>query len=243
MDESELKFKLENFEGPMDLLLALVKDKKMDINDIDLSKLASEYLKLIDKLKNNNIDLASEYLVIASTLIQIKAKLILNDPEEEKAIEKDKQELLKQLVEYQKFKEISKSLKEKEDQRRHFFIKKTHNYDYFKEDEDPSKLSGSSDMIKLIMSLRKMFERINANRLRQTTIEKFNLSPADRRLQLIELFKKKDPTFEEIFSVPTINHFVVTMLTILDMARKQEVILIQEKQFGDIKIKKGAINE
>ena len=243
MEENELKFKLENFEGPMDLLLTLVKEKKMDIHDIDLSKLASEYLKLIDKLKTKNIDLASEYLVIASTLIQIKAKLILNNPEEEKSIEKDKQELLKQLIEYQKFKEISKSLKDKEEQRRDFFIKKTHDYANFKQEEDPSKLSGSSDMIKLIMSLRKMFERVNANRLRQTTIEKFNLSPATRRLQLIELFKQKNPTFEEIFSVPTLNHFVVTMLTILDMARKQEVILIQEEQFGDIKIRKGVINE
>ena len=244
MREEELNLQINNFEGPLDLLLSLVKDKQMDVFEIDLSELASKYLELIDSLKEHDIDLASEYLVMAATLIQLKAKMLLENPAEKEIISKEKEEILKQLVQYQQFKKISYELREKEAKRKNIFIKDTESYEPFQPEIDESKLDGKSDAVKLIIALRKMFERVNAKRMRETTIEKFNLSPADRRIELLELFKKKEePSFEEIFSVPSMNHFVVTMITILDMARKQEVKLNQNEQFGTITIKKGVINE
>lgn len=244
MYEEELELQIDNFEGPLDLLLSLVKEKQMDLFDIDLAELAESYLKLISSLKETNLDLASEYLVMAATLIQLKAKMLLEDPNTMKQVEAEKADLLKQLSEYQQFKKISQELREKEFKRKNIFIKDTSNYDEFQYEVDETKLDGKSDAIKLIMAMRKMFERTNAKRLRETTIEKFNLSPADRRLELIELFKhKNDISFEDVFSVPSMNHFVVTMLTLLDMSRKQEVILHQDEQFGTISIRKGEINE
>lgn len=241
---SELELQIENFEGPLDLLLSLVKEKQMDIFSIDLAELASSYLKLIDSLKETNLDLASEYLVMAATLIQLKARMLLEDPSSQKQVEEEKADLLKQLSEYQQFKKISKELREKEIKRANIFIKDISNYDNFQYEVDESKLDGKSDAIKLIMAMRKMFERTNARKLKETTIEKFNLSPAERRIELIQLLNENDsPTFDEIFSVPSINHFVVTMLTLLDMSRKQEIILHQDQQFGKITIQKGVINE
>ncbi len=236
---------INNFNGPLDLLLELIKDKKVDIFDIDLSELATEYVKLIDSLKNTNFDLAAEYLVMATSLIQLKAKLLLENPEEKQEIEKEKAEILRQLIEHQQFKKIAADLKLKEQERSNLYIKTPENYAPFELPHDESKLDGSSDAIKLIIQMRKMFERVHAKRLRETTIDNFNLSPAERRLEIIKIIKNSSlkSLFYEIFDVPTINHFVITMLTILDMSRKQELIIEQDKQFGDIIIKKGVINE
>lgn len=244
MQREELNLQLKNFDGPLDLLLSLVRDKHMNLLEIDLAELATEYLKMIDVLKDQDIDLASEYLVMAATLLQLKAKMLLERPDQQEEVKKEKEDILRQLAEYQQFKKISNDLRNKEELRKGIFIKAVSNYSPFAYEVDETKLDGKSDAIKLIIALRKMFERVNASKLRETTIEKFNLSPADRRLELIKLFKSKDDvTFEDIFSVPSMNHFVITMLTILDMSRRQELILNQDNQFGEIKIQKGVINE
>lgn len=242
--EKELNLNIKNFDGPLDLLLSLVKDKHMDIFDIDLAELASSYLKMINTLKDQDFDLASEYLVMAATLVQLKAKMLLEAPDQKAEVLKEKEDILRQLAEYQQFKKISQELRTKEELRGNIFIKEVSDYTPYAYDVDESQLDGKSDAIKLIITLRKMFERVNASKLRETTIEKFNLSPADRRIELIKLFKEKEHvTFDDIFSVPSINHFVVTMLTILDMSRRQELILEQDEQFGEIAIKKGVFNE
>lgn len=244
MQREELNLKLNNFDGPLDLLLSLVKDKHMDVLEIDLAELATEYLKMIEVLKDQDIDLASEYLVMAATLLQLKAKMLLERPDQKEEVKKEKEDILRQLAEYQQFKKISSELRSKEELRKGIYIKTASDYTPYAYQVDESKLDGKSDAIKLIIALRKMFERVNASKLRETTIEKFNLSPADRRIELIKLFKtKQEVTFEDIFSVPSMNHFVVTMLTILDMSRRQELILTQDEQFGEIRIMKGQIDE
>jgi len=216
----------------------------MDIFSIDVSELASAYLKVIEQLKDTDIDLASEYLVMATSLLQLKSKMLLETPGEEESIEQERKSILSKLAEYQQFKKIASELKQKEAERKKIYTKDTHDYAPYQPEVDPTQLDGTSDAVKLVQVMRKMFERLHAQKLRSTTIEKFNLSPADRRLELIELLKTTDnPTFEQIFDVPTINHFTVTVLTVLDMARKQELILDQDTQFGDIKIRKGEINE
>lgn len=243
MEDRDIQLSIENYDGPLDLLLELIKDKKMDIFDIDLAELATEYLQIIDSLKDTDIDLAGEYLVMAATLIQIKARSLLEIPDDE-VMKEEKGDILKRLVEYQQFKQVAEKLKSQEVSRHDIFIKNTEDYEEYQAPDDPSILDGHIDPVKLIIQLRKMFERRNAQMLRTTTIEKFNLSPAQRRLEILALIKEKPNFgFEDIFSVPSMNHFVLTMLTILDMSRKQELILAQDEQYGDITIKKGVIND
>ena len=243
IDDNEHNLNLSNFNGPIDLLLSLVRDKQMNIMDINLIELANEYIKVIDKIKRQNIDLASEYLLMASTLLQIKANTILAPPEINKTVEASKKNLLKKLVERQQFKNVSTILRTKEKERTNIFIKNQSPVGNYQYKIDESHLDGTLDAVKIITSLRRMFERTNANKMRQATITKFKFSPAERRAQIIDLLKKKATlTFEEIFSVPTMNHFVVTVVTILDMARKQELVIKQKNQFSDIWIKRGDID-
>ncbi|UUM19313.1 segregation/condensation protein A [Mycoplasma sp. 1018B] len=238
--DKKYDIKLENFDGPMDLLLALVQDKNIDIMSVDLAELATEYLRIIDNLKENEIDVAGDYLVMAATLLALKTKMLLYTPEEKPEIEEDKREILSRLYEYQQFKEISKALREQEGFRKEIFIKKSSNMDEFLIDDDKSLLEGHSNPLKLITVLRKMFERSFANQLKKTKLEHFNLTPKDQIPYILNLFdENENVTFEMIFNQPSLNHFVITLMAILDLARRQIIKLTQKEQFGIITFEKG----
>ncbi len=240
MQEQEYQINLNNYNGPLDLLLELVKDKKMDLFSIDLSELATDYLRLINQIKAEDIDVASEYLVMAATLLQIKARMLLDSPKEKVKNDEDQKLLIQRLAEYQQFKQFSVLLKEKEQERKKLHIKGHEEYSRFERPVDETKLDGASDPVKLIMVLRKMFERTRADSLRSGTISSINISPEERADELRIMLETKDElTFEEVFTVPTMKHFTVTLLALLDMARLQEVTLKQDEQFGDIRILKG----
>lgn len=233
--------KLDNFDGPLDLLLALVKEKNVDIMEVDVSELATKYLEIIHNLQEHEIDIASDYLVMAATLLALKTRMILHTPEEEEEIEEDKQELLRRLYEYQQIKEISVVLREQEASRKEIFIKSPSDIDEFLvEDEDDTKLDGHSNPVKLIMVLRKMFERTFAQHLRQTKLETFKLTSKDQVPFILNLFDSCDRvTFEMIFTQPSLNHFVITLLAVLDLAKRQIITLRQDEMFGTILFERG----
>lgn len=234
-------FSLDNFNGPLDLLLTLVKKKNISIFEVDLVDLATQYLTIISEVTKNNVDIASEYLVMATDLIYIKSKLILADPEAEQEVQEDTARLLRLLSEYEEFKNLSIKLREQEILRKEIFIKlKSETSEYLKE-IDESALDGYGTPIKLITILRKMFERTQADKLRKIKLETFNMSPSDRKKEIRKLIdnNKDNITFELLFTVPTMNHFVVTLIAVLDMARKEELVLEQIEQFEEIRISKG----
>ncbi len=242
VDSSDINFSLGNFNGPLDLLLELIKKKNVDIFEVDLVELATQYLKIIEDLQAKDIDVASEYLVMASELIYIKARLILADPEEVKEVEEDRIRILKLIAEYQEFKKISQDLKLQEAKRKEVFIKKPSNTEDFLKEIDDAALDGYGTTSKLIKTLRKMFERNYAEKLRKIKLETFNLSPSERREQIREIIDKLHSDiipFEKIFSVPSLNHFVITLIAVLDMTRREELVLEQDKQFDEIIIRKG----
>ncbi len=242
VDSSDINFSLGAFNGPLDLLLELIKKKNVDIFDVDLVELATQYLKIIEDLQEKDIDVASEYLVMASELIYIKARLILADPEEVKEVEEDKMRILRLIAEYEEFKKISQNLKIQEAKRNEVYIKKPSNTDGFIKEIDEAALDGYGTTSKLIKTLRKMFERNYADKLRKIKLETFNLSPAERREQIIEIINGLNSDiipFEKLFSVPSLNHFVITMIAILDMSRREELVLEQDHQFDEIIIRKG----
>lgn len=242
VDSNDINFSLGNFNGPLDLLLELIKKKNVDIFEVDLVDLSTQYLKIIEDLQAKDIDIASEYLVMASELIYIKARLILANPEEVEEVEEDKMRILKLIAEYQEFKKISKDLKVQEAKRREVFIKEPSNVEGFLLEIDEAALDGYGTTSKLIKTLRKMFERNFAEKLRQIKLETFNLSPSERREQIRAIIDKLNSNivpFEKLFSVPSLNHFVITLIAVLDMTRREELVLEQSKQFDEIIIKKG----
>lgn len=241
---TDKNFNIGEFSGPLELLWELIKKKNVDIFEVDMVELANQYLEIIEHLQANDIDIASEYLVMASELIYIKARLILASPEVEEEVQEDKMRILKLIAEYQEFKNLSKELKKQEALRQNVFIKSVSDTNDFIKEKDESILEGYGTTVKLISTLRKMFERTHADKLKRIKLETFNLSPSERRAQIKELINKCQDEiipFELLFSVPSLNHFVITLLAVLDMSRKEELILEQKEQFGYIIIKKGAM--
>lgn len=238
MDNFDVK--LDDFDGPLDLLLSLVQDKKISVFEINMAELATQYLQIINNLKDSDINIASEYLVMAATLIQLKSKLLLNSPEEKEEVEIEKSNLLQQILEYKQFKEVSRTLKEKEELRDDIFIKEMSNLDQFILEKDNSKLDGTSNPVKLIMILRKMFERRFAQKLALAKLDTFKLTPKDQEGYIKNIFDNyENVTFDQIFNLPSLNHFVITLLALLDMARRQIIIIEQDEQFAELRFKRG----
>lgn len=235
-----ISFKLDNFDGPLDLLLALVKEKNIDIFDVDLIELTNQYLEIIKNLKPNDFDMASEYLVMAATLIHLKARMILQDPEVEEEVRKEKKRLLEQIAEHQKFKEIGITLREKEYDRQNLYEKEPEDLSDFIRETDDSVLDGHANSSRLIAVLRKMFERTYAEIIRNVTITTVAVSPEEMKKRIIKLFSERDEvSFEEIFSVPSAGHFVITLLAVLDLARQQIIKMEQDEIDGLIKFSRG----
>ena len=116
----EITLKIDDFEGPLDLLLHLIKEKKMDLLNLKLEVIIDEYLDFIEKMEKMNLNIASSYLVMASELIEMKSKLLLprNDVEVEDEEENSKESLINRLLEYQRYKELTSSFRELEEERK-----------------------------------------------------------------------------------------------------------------------------
>ncbi|RMA77476.1 condensin subunit ScpA [Metamycoplasma subdolum] len=237
-------FHLANFNGPLDLLVTLIKEKNVSIFDVDLAELASQYLEIIKNIEPYEFDMASEYLVMGATLLQLKARMLLADPEVEEEVKKEKKRLLEQIAEYQKFKEISQVLKKQEEIRQNFYTKDPEETAEFERPIDATVLEGHANSSRLVVAIRKMFERVYAELIRNVTITTIAISPEEQKQRIIQLFKGRDELeFQEVFNVPSTGHFVITLLAILDLARQQIVIMRQDEDEGLIYFRKGEMYE
>jgi len=119
------KVRLENFEGPLDLLLHLIRQQEVDIYDIPIAEVTKQYLEYVDLMRELDLEVAGEFILMAATLIQIKVRMLLprEGPDEEGEEEDPRAELVRQLLDYQRFKEVSEDLGEKEDNRRRYFTR------------------------------------------------------------------------------------------------------------------------
>ncbi|QKT05467.1 segregation/condensation protein A [Mycoplasma sp. OR1901] len=240
--DTKYEFNLKNFDGPLDLLLELIKAKKIDIMDVNLVELATQYIEIINKITEDELDVAGDYLAMAANLINLKSRMILRDPEDEPdlELEEEKQKLIQELIEYEHFKNVREALKTFQGLRQDIFIKKPSDIEEYLLDNDNSKLDGHSSPLKLINVMRRMFERVYAQRLRETKLEKFNLTPSDQFPFIKGLMKVNEKVdFEQIFTQPSINHFVVTLIALLELARQQFLVIHQDEQFDTIYITRG----
>ena len=152
----ETNFIINDFEGPLDLLLHLIKTSKMDIYDIKIEEITSQYVDFINKQKELNLTVASEYLVMASELLEIKSKMLLPKTEEEEE-EDPREELVNRLVEYQKYKDMINSFKELEKDRKEVFTKEPINFNELSDSHIEN--DGSISLEDLINAISKFLER------------------------------------------------------------------------------------
>ena len=243
----EYQFTINDFEGPLDLLLHLVKTSRMNIYDIDIKVIIEEYLKFIEAEKERSIDIASSYLVMASELIHLKSKMLVNDHEKEEANDDEftitsEEDLKEKIIEYEKYKKISENLIELENKRNNFYTKSPMNLDEF---IDKGNINfGNVSLNDLVMALKKFKEREIYNKPLNTRITKKEYSIAKRIEDIRKILKVRDKIeFLELFNEPHKDFIIVTFLSILTMSKNNEITLTQTDNFKPILIERGNIHE
>ena len=231
----DIEFKINDFEGPLDLLLHLIKESKMDIMDIQIEVITKQYIDFLDKQEKMNLEVSSEYLVLASELIEIKSKLLLpNNKVDEDSEEVDpREELVNRLLEYQAYKDITKVLHEKEALRKDIYTKIPENINNYV--EETTEIQSDVTLDDLLSAFQKYYQRKLANRPLNTKVTINEISVSSRRHDIKRILKeKKKVSFFELFPVVSKEYVVATFLAILEMAKKKELKITQKESFDDI---------
>lgn len=231
----DYKVKIDAFEGPLDLLLHLVKESKVDIWDIKIVDITDQYLDYIKSMQDLNLDVASEYLVMASELIEMKSKMLLPREQNDEEIEEEdpREVLIQRLVEYQKYKDMTKNFKEMESLRHEFYTKAPESLKEYVEEN--TVISNDVTLDDLMLAFEKFLERKQAEKPLSTTVTKKEITVEERRKSIHNILKeKKKANFFELFEVINKPYVVVTFLAILEMAKKKELVIYQENDFDNI---------
>lgn len=230
----ELDLKINEFEGPLDLLLHLIKESKMNIFDIKIEEITNQYLKYIETQEKMNLEIDSEYLVLASELIEIKSKLLLpNEKVEDEEEEDPREELINRLLEYEAYKEITKTLKKKEELRQEIYTKAPSNIKEYIEENTEIKSDVTLD--DLVDAFQKFLERKKESKPLSTRVTEKEITVSSRKYEIgLILKKKKKISFFELFPVISREYIVATFLAILEMTKSKELVIIQNDTFDDI---------
>jgi segregation and condensation protein A len=229
---------INNFHGPLDLLLHLVKSKEQDIYEINTSEIIEEYLNYINTMKDLNIDVASEFMVMAATLIHLKSRMLLgmteenNDAETEYEINSE-DDLKKRILEYEKYKKMTEVFKEMEEKRSEFYTKSPMSLKEFT-DESISN-DGSVTIDDLVAALLAYKERINYQKPINTKITRRELSVEDQMNSIKGKLKvNKKMNFVDLFEEVNKEYLIVTFLAILQMSKNDEIMIYQDNNFDNI---------
>ena len=225
---------IDNFSGPMDLLLHLIKQSKMDIMDIKLEIIIDEYLEYIKKMEEMNLDIASTYLVMAAELLEIKSRMLLPKEDIEVDEEDPKERLINRLILYQQYKDQIDSFKHLESERGEYYTKIPSDLSDYQTDEKKAMISDVT-LDDLVKAFEKFLERADLEKPIHTKVTKRELSIEDRIVSIKNRFKKtKKIDFFDLFEVKTKEYVVVTFLAVLEMAKKKELVIYQDKNFDNI---------
>ena len=240
LETKKYAIKIENFEGPLDLLCHLIEKNKMNIYDIHLNEITDQYIQYLNEMEKMNLEIASEFVVMASTLLYLKSKSLLPKQEDEEE-ELTEEELIRRIIEYKKFKEISKVLKQNYTENGNQYYKGLENIKLPKQ-----KLEKDYDntiipnMYKELMERNRVKINQNAKNIEKIALVE-NYTVASKVKEMFKvLVKQKRFVFNKLFSLNKHNkQEVVTAFSgLLEMSRRKKVETTQEKLFGDITVEK-----
>ncbi len=239
-------YKLETFEGPLDLLLHLIDKAEIDIQDIPVSEITDQYMAYLHSMQELELEITSEFLVMAATLLSIKSKLLLPKPpvidmDEFDFYEEDeidpREELIQRLIEYKKFKGIAEHLHEREWERSLIYSKEPEDLTPFMPvtEENPVEGLHTSD---LIAAFQKALSRA-VKRTSYARIQRDEISVKDRINQVVQTLESAGPggrvMFSKLLHEEMVRHeIVVTFLAILELMKMKQIWCFQEKLFDDI---------
>lgn len=240
LETNKYAIKLENFQGPLDLLCTLIEKNKMNIYDINLNEITDQYINYINKMEEMNLEVTSEFLTMASTLLYIKSKKLLpNRQEDEEEITEE--ELIRRIVEYKKYKDIQAVLMQNFKTYSSRLFKTPENVDLPKQSIE--NLYDATTIPEIYSALvKRNEEKINQN---AKNIEKIaiteNYTVTSKLKDMFrELIKNKKFIFNKLFSIKkhSKNEVVTAFSGLLELSRRSKVETYQEELFGDINVKK-----
>ncbi len=233
VDSDIYRVQLENFEGPLDVLLHLIRTQELDIHDIPIARITDQYLGFLALMKDLNINIAGEYLVMAATLIYIKSRTLLPpDPgSEEGGIEEDpRQELVEQLLEHEKFKNAAQMLYSREEVELSVWGRGQNEF------EDEEKELVAATLFDLVKAFHLMVERFKEQIVMEVDRESVTLEQKLAEIRRL-LTVHKEILFSSFFERKLSRlHLVVTLIALLELTRLREVRLFQSATFADIRI-------
>src|SRR5215831_2516960 len=234
------KINIPLYEGPLDLLLDLIKKQEMNIHDIQIAKITSQYLDYLHRLEELNVDVSADFIYMAATLIYIKSRMLLPpdplaSPEEQAA--DPRAELVQRLVEHEKFKNAAQLLYQRQQIEENVWSKPDKSL-YHDEGTEGELVVSLVDLVKVfqqVLERRKETARIELQHEQFTVAQMIVqlraqiISSAENAVNLIQFFE----------ACPSRHAMIVAFLAVLEMVKLQAVALVQEKMFGDIMLKKG----
>ncbi|MFB4163495.1 segregation/condensation protein A [Alteribacillus sp. JSM 102045] len=237
--------KIDSFEGPLDLLLHLIRQAEVDIYNIPVAVITEQYVQYVKTMQELELDIASEYLVMAATLLEIKSKMLLpndisdEDEEFDDKIEEDpREELLSRLMEYKKYKEAAEKLKEKEKSASmHYAKAPTLNHEEYALSEENTLQEGLT-LFDMLEAYQKIKERIRVSSSPVTTVKSEEISIEDRMDDIVTLLEKKhgQTRFFDLFTSREKPHIVVTFLAVLELMKNKKVTCMQSNNFEEIMV-------
>jgi segregation and condensation protein A len=241
---NEYKVKLEVFEGPLDLLLYLIKREEVDIYDVSIERITAQYLEYLETFRMLDLEIAGEFVVMAANLIYIKSRNLLpvhQQPPEEEAEEQDPRwELIRQLIEYKKFKDVALQLHQRQLGQEGLIARTP---------ERPS-ISDTDSLLKtevsifdLINAFQKVLRKIEARREDLREIFEENFTVSDKIDALLRVVRLDRPTaFSDLFaSAASTTEIVVTFLALLELIRMKQMRVTQDNPFAEIEIHRIAL--
>jgi segregation and condensation protein A len=238
------KIQLDKFEGPLDLLLYLIKKNDIDICDIPIAVITDQYMEYISLMKMLDLDVVGDFLVMAATLMQIKSRMLLPpDPLAGPEVVDPRQELVDRLKEYEQFKLIAEGLKSKELHRQSLFGRLVDEEKLKEIKDDAEEVLFEATLFDLINALSEALKHIPERKDYQVSQEEYtvegkiheilHLLVETPRLSLMDLFRRSTCK----------NEVICTFVAVLELVRLKEIIVMQHRQFESIEIERNAANE
>ena len=236
--EAENRVSLEIFEGPLDLLLYLIKKDEVDIYEVSIERITDQYLEYIDTFKILNIELASEFIVMAANLMYIKSRTLLprneQAPEEDIDEEDPRWELIRQLVEYKKFKDAANYLEKREVENQKFYSAEQQFCDDLEEEGEPIVNVGIFELIQAFQGVLKRFD--DKDDLTEIADDRFTVSDKIDYL-ITNVSKGQKVKFYQLFEeASTKSEVLVTFLALLELIRLNEFQVRQNGVLGEIEL-------
>ncbi len=226
---------IDNFDGPLDLLLHLVKESNIDILDIKIEEITDKYLDYINYEDNLNINISSSYLVMAAELIYLKSKSLLPKVEKEEDNEEEitRESLINKLLDYKKYKEMTPTFRELEEKRREVYVKSPEKTDNYVDNT----ITGEGNIDSLLDAFKKFLERKDMEKPLVTTVTSREYSVRDRKNSIKNvLVNKKKAYLDDLIDEYNKPYLVVTFLSVLEMAKEKEIVIKQDNNFDKILI-------